>query len=193
MTAPFRIPAEQAPERHRFTVDEIYRMQEAGVIPPDSKFELLDGEIIEMPADGEAHIRYTAELNKWLVRHLGDDHDIFVQSSLHLDKRSVPEPDFYIADLGTALEPIDPARVHLAIEVALSSLGHDLSRKAAKYAENSLVEYWVVDIASRVTHVLRNPEGGIYRQIGRVAFEDELTCLRLALPPLRIAALPRLP
>jgi Uma2 family endonuclease len=104
----------------------------------------------------------------------------------------VPEPDFYIADLGTSLEPIDPARVHLAIEVALSSLGHDLSRKAAKYAENGLVEYWVIDIASRVTHVLRSPEGGVYREIRRVAFEDELTSLRLPLPPLRIAALPRL-
>jgi Uma2 family endonuclease len=57
MNAPFRTPAEQAPERHRFTVDDIYRMQDLGLIPPDSRFELLDGEIIDMPAEGEAHIR----------------------------------------------------------------------------------------------------------------------------------------
>jgi Uma2 family endonuclease len=192
MNAPFRRPAEQAPERHRFTVDAVRRMRELGVIDPEIKFELLDGEIIDMPADGEAHIRYTAELVRWLFRNAGDDFDIIVQSSLHLDKQNAPAPDVYVADLGARLEPIDPTAVHLAVEVAISSLSYDLSRKAAKYAEHGLVEYWVVDVNSQVTHVLSRPEDGVYCEVLRVPFRDALTPVRLPLPPLRIADLPRL-
>ena len=131
MNAPFRHPVEHAPERHRFTIGDIYRMQELGFIGPDSKFELMDGEIIDMPADGEAHLTFVAAVNKWLVPQLGDAFDIMVQGTLHLSEDDVPEPDFYIYDAGTRLEPIDIRAVHLAIEVAVTSLGYDLSRKAA--------------------------------------------------------------
>lgn len=35
--------------RHRFTVDDVRRMAEVGVLSPDAKIDLLDGEILHLP------------------------------------------------------------------------------------------------------------------------------------------------
>jgi Uma2 family endonuclease len=44
MNAPFRPPLLE-PQPHRFTVDDLQRMYEIGVIPPAVRIELLDGEV----------------------------------------------------------------------------------------------------------------------------------------------------
>jgi hypothetical protein len=36
-------PAEGLPPSRAFTVEEVLRMQEAGIIDPDEKFELIEG------------------------------------------------------------------------------------------------------------------------------------------------------
>ena len=41
--------------RKLFTVDEFYRLSELGVLPDDQRFELVRGEIIEMPIPGSRH------------------------------------------------------------------------------------------------------------------------------------------
>ena len=37
-------------DRRSFTVDEVLRMQDAGIIADDEHFELIEGEIVPMPA-----------------------------------------------------------------------------------------------------------------------------------------------
>lgn len=39
-------------QRHRLTVAEYYRMGETGVLAPDARVELIEGEIIDMPPIG---------------------------------------------------------------------------------------------------------------------------------------------
>jgi hypothetical protein len=43
------------PQRHRITVEHFYRMAEAGLFAPDERVELLNGEIIDLPAMGRRH------------------------------------------------------------------------------------------------------------------------------------------
>ena len=38
-----------AEQTYRFTVDDYYRMGEVGILPPDVRVELVDGEIKQMP------------------------------------------------------------------------------------------------------------------------------------------------
>jgi Uma2 family endonuclease len=39
----------------RFTVDEYYRMAETGVLSPDERVELIEGEIVKMPCIESRH------------------------------------------------------------------------------------------------------------------------------------------
>ena len=44
-----------APTKHRFNVKEYYRMAETGVLRPDARVELLNGEIIDLSPIGPFH------------------------------------------------------------------------------------------------------------------------------------------
>src|SRR5690349_44860 len=41
--------------RHRLTVQDYYRMAEVGLLAPDARVELIEGEIIDMPPAGTPH------------------------------------------------------------------------------------------------------------------------------------------
>jgi len=43
------------PQRHRYTVADYHRMGEAGILAPDARVELIDGEIVDMPPIGFRH------------------------------------------------------------------------------------------------------------------------------------------
>ncbi len=53
----------------------------------------------------------------------------------------------------------------LVIEVADSSLRYDLGEKATLYAAAGIGDYWVVDIAARRIHCLRDPANDQYQDI----------------------------
>ena len=104
----------------------------------------------------------------------------------------VPEPDIYVFDAGVPWKPIDPTHVRLVVEIADNSRGYDLGRKAAKYAQYGIGEYWVVDVQARVTHVLRGVEDGAYHEIAAVAFDQALRPQRVPGVELVIADVPGL-
>ena len=41
--------------RHRITTDEYHRLGDAGVLAPDARVELIDGEVIDMAPIGSRH------------------------------------------------------------------------------------------------------------------------------------------
>jgi Uma2 family endonuclease len=41
--------------RHRITVDEYHRMAEVGLLSPDARVELIEGEIIDMAPIEDVH------------------------------------------------------------------------------------------------------------------------------------------
>jgi Uma2 family endonuclease len=70
---------ESWPRRHRITVDEYHRMGEIGVLAPDARVELIEGEIIDMQPIGSEHGSVVDQLTQLLVRAVGERAIVRVQ------------------------------------------------------------------------------------------------------------------
>ena len=66
MTTPTKAPPQPAPaatlNTRKFTVDEYYRLAEVGILQPDERVELVNGEILLMPLIGPLH---AATVDHW--------------------------------------------------------------------------------------------------------------------------------
>lgn len=81
------------PARRRFTVDEYYRMAEAGILDRDERVELLEGEIYQMAPIGSGHAECLRILTEWFVSRLIGRAVVSVQSPVRLSSGAEPEPD----------------------------------------------------------------------------------------------------
>lgn len=82
--------------RHLFTVDEYYKMAENGVLTEDSRVELIDGEIIDMPPIGSGHASTVERTGDRLRPFLGAASTLRTQQPIRIAVRSEPEPDLAI-------------------------------------------------------------------------------------------------
>jgi Uma2 family endonuclease len=183
-------PFPSAAEAHRFTVDDVRAMIAAGVLDEDARVELIGGVLLDMASEGEPLLMAKNAINRWLARRLSAAYGITPDGTLHLSKEDAPEPDFYVYDEGSRLEPIDPAKVRLVIEVANTSQERDLKLKPSLYAGYGIVAYWVIDLPAGVTHVHSKPQDGDYAQVSRRPFEAGLEHELFDGEPLVIAKLP---
>jgi Uma2 family endonuclease len=143
--------------RHRFTVDEVLAMQEAGVID-GGDYELIDGDLCVVAAKKNDHEIVKRRLNAWLIRNLASNLCVAVEASLFLDGSNAPEPDLMVHADALLPEQVRGADVHLLIEIADQTLIKDLRTKAALYATHGVSLYWVIEAATRRTHVHAGPQ-----------------------------------
>ncbi|HKP54043.1 MAG TPA: Uma2 family endonuclease [Chloroflexia bacterium] len=153
-------------EKRHFTVEEYYRMGEAGILGEDDRVELLEGEIVHMSPIGIQHIACVNRLNMLFARLLVDRAIVSVQNPVVLSDISVPQPDV------TVLRPredfygssyITPADVLLLVEVADSSIGYDRAYKIPLYAKAGVAEVWLVDVQARTVTTYNQPTPSGYK------------------------------
>lgn len=147
-------------ERYRFTVDQYHQMAEAGILSPECRVELVDGEIFEMSPIGPWHSGVVNRLNHRFVTVLGDRAVVHVQNPTQLDSRSEPQPDVMLlaprADFYGGAHP-GPEHALLLVEVADTSLAHDRGRKLSVYARTEVPEVWIVNREADAIEVFRQP------------------------------------
>ena len=97
--------------RRAFTVEDISRMIDAGVIREDERFELVEGDIVMMPAEGIARERIKSALAVAISRALPDHLTIAVEATLRLSDTIMLEPD--VAVFPKALFQKSTSFVHL--------------------------------------------------------------------------------
>ena len=83
-----------------FTVDEYYKIVEAGVFPEPVRTELIDGEIIEMTGMGVAHAMAITRANRLFSRVFGEKAEVRIQ--LPLSRFS--EVDGFVPDVFLVVE-----------------------------------------------------------------------------------------
>jgi len=167
--------------RRAFTVDDISRMIEAGIIREDEKFELIEGEVVMMASKGIAHERIKSALIVAIVRALPDDLTIGVETTLRLTDTTMLEPDIAVfpkvlfrrSTAGFA--QLNPEEARLVIEVANTSLAYDKVLKAPLYVRQRVKEYWVVDANERITWVHTGPSGNEWSSIVKIGPDEALT------------------
>jgi Uma2 family endonuclease len=163
-------------DRRAFSVAEVLRMQEAGIISDEENFELIEGEIVPMQAKTHVHELIKSALNIGLVRALPDPLWLGVESTMYLSTNTFVEPDLVIYPRGIKLEEVKGPDIVLAIEVALTSLKYDRGLKAQIYSRYGVRELWVIDASRRHTHIHTGPGAGVWGRVIERAPEDALTC-----------------
>jgi Uma2 family endonuclease len=154
---------------HRLSVEDVYRMVDAGILREGDRVELIDGVLIDMSPPSAEHSATVAWLNRHFVGAVGE-REVRVQDLL------LVEGGFVLPDL-MVIDPLPrdrhPSTAALVVEVAVSTHRHD-ARKAQRYARAGVGEYWIVDLPGRALTVHRGPSTDGYGQTARHSDGDRI-------------------
>ena len=173
--------------RHRFTVEDFYRMAAAGIFTEDARVELVEGDIVDMMPIGPRHAFCVDALNAMFAAQASDRYVVRVQGPLRLSRETELLPDILLlrppATRYVARHP-EPPDVLLLVEVAETSLTYDQDVKGPLYAHHNIPEYWLVDLEAERVLVHRRPKEGRYTEVRTLGPGDVLTVE--ALPDVRV-------
>ncbi|OLB08032.1 MAG: hypothetical protein AUH14_02050, partial [Candidatus Rokubacteria bacterium 13_2_20CM_69_15_1] len=149
--------------RYRFTVEEYHRMGEAGILPEDSRIELIAGEIVVPEPIGSHHASTVDRLTRLWTLRLGNRAIVRVQNPVQFPQEdSELQPDVTLlrprADFYATTHP-RADDVLLLIEVGDTSLLLDRRVKIPLYARASIQEVWLVDLTTDRVEVYHTPQG----------------------------------
>jgi Uma2 family endonuclease len=154
------------PTKHLISADEYEGMVD--LFPPESRLELLGGEIVEMTPIGAAHGGVVNQLTQVLSQAVGARAIVAVQNPIRLSGLSEPQPDLALLrprrDFYKGSHP-RPEDVLLVIEVADTTARWDRRVKRPLYAAGAVPEMWLVDIGGQVIEVATDPGPYDYRRI----------------------------
>ena len=166
------IDAEVVLHRHRLTVDEYHRMAETGVLAPEARVELIEGELVDMASIGTRHAATVKRLLRLVTQAVGGRAIVSVQDPLWLSDRTETQPDlallkprddFYAGAAPTGSDAL------LVVEVADSTSSYDRRIKAPLYAQHGVPELWIVDLDAGCVRIMRTPQDGEYRDVTTTA------------------------
>jgi Uma2 family endonuclease len=135
--------------RRAFTVDDIARMIDAGIIGEDEKFELIEGEIVMSASKGIAHERIKSALTIAIACALPDHLTMGVETTLRLTNTTMLEPDIAVF----------PKELFRKSSVRFAELDPGQAALVIEDARHRVREFWVVDANTGVTWVQTGPIG----------------------------------
>lgn len=148
------------PEPYRFTVEEFSVLD----LPPEHRYELIEGEIFVMSPIGPRHADLVERLADDIRSKLGKKARVREEKPIRMGKRGLPQPDIAVVRPGNyAKEHPTPEAVFWIIEVSDTTLRYDLSKKIPAYARTGIPEVWVLDLKNRKLLIFREPKGKLYR------------------------------
>ena len=157
-------------QQRLYDIDDLWRLvQDAN---DDTRYELIEGEIIEMPPPGEEHGYLTIWLGMFLAQFVSENQlgRVTAESGYYSqkDRNTLLSPDIAFRRLLPDAEPASqrwvPLMPDLAVEIkSPSNTLAELRRKAAIYLNHGSQLVWIILPASRSAEVHRlNAPGEIH-------------------------------
>ncbi|MDQ3323046.1 MAG: Uma2 family endonuclease [Acidobacteriota bacterium] len=159
----------------RFRVEDFRKMTEAGILPEESGWEIIDGYLIDKITIGSKHAGTVKRFSEMLRDLTRNEAIISVQDPIHIDEYNEPEPDIALlkrrSDFYSENHPTPPD-VLLLIEVSDSTVEYDREIKKRLYAEAEIIEFWLVNLKNNTIEVYSQPKNGSY-YLARILETDE--------------------
>ena len=153
-------------EKRLLSVKEYHKMGEVGILAPDDRLELINGEIIKMSPLNSKHTSHVKRITALFYRLLDGQVTISIQDPVELNDYSEPEPDIAVLkfreDFYAEKHPL-PVDVILLVEVADSTVVTDKKVKMPLYAKSGIPELWIVNLQENVIEVYKDNEGGVFK------------------------------
>jgi Uma2 family endonuclease len=166
--------------RRAFSAVDLRRMIDAGIMDEGEPFELVEGELVFMNAQGFAHDIIKTALARKLGRFLSESFFVGAEVSVQLTGTSIVQPDLVVAPrqaiacTDEGFLTIEASAILLLVEVAATSLSFDRGRKARLYAREGIAEYWVIDANKRRGWLYGGPSEEGFKDVKPVLAEDEI-------------------
>lgn len=176
--APAGLGAPDGASRRKLTVRDVWRMIDAEVLAEDDRVELWGGELIEMSAKQVRHEWIKNALAEYLIVHLYKRFQVAVESTIYLSRTVFVEPDLSIWKRGLFSTDVRGPDLLLAIEVADTSYGTDMTTKPTLYAAHDAPLLWIVDAREgRTPEIIARtePTDVGYANERRFGLEDTVT------------------
>ncbi|MCB9881907.1 MAG: Uma2 family endonuclease [Planctomycetes bacterium] len=165
----------------RFTVDEVMRMVDAGLLDDGERLELIDGALVTMSPQNPPHATTTEVLGRRLEAVYSGTHCVRHHCPLMISPVTLPEPDLVLlpgclVDYGQR-HPVARDAL-LIVEVSHTTQRRDRA-KARIYAEGGAPTYWILDLQHRKLTVHTIPQGGTYAHVVDLGPDDHVTLPQL--------------
>lgn len=161
-----------------FTVETYHKMIASGVLTKYDRVELIRGEIVQMSPISPLHAGYVNRLSELFIWRLIERVRVRVQNPVELDETSELQPDLALVrrrpNFYKAGHP-RPEDVFLLVEVADSTVRKDREVKIPLYAEDNILEVWLVDINEQCLEVYREPSVNGYQSVQKLESGDTVT------------------
>lgn len=145
---------------HRFDVLAYYRMAEVGVLRPDMRVELLDGQVMDSHRISPLHASVTGEIAEPFFDLPKETRIVSIHNPVRLDDFNELQPDVallkFVPNYYKTRHP-GPADVLLIIEVADDSLEYDREEKLPAYGRPGVAEVWIVNLNELTVEIYREP------------------------------------
>jgi len=112
------------------TVEDFYRLN----LPPDRRYELIEGVVYEMPAIGPLHATLVRKFQDALYENFRGRALVSTQNPLRLGQHSMPQPDLALIRVADYRHEHPQAQdVYLALEAAATTLEVYRQPKGSRY------------------------------------------------------------
>ncbi|GAB6071890.1 Uma2 family endonuclease [Venenivibrio stagnispumantis] len=155
---------------YKFTIAQLQKMYEFGLIKPDNKIELIDGKPIMMTPIGFRHAKVLERLEKKLYEIIylkNEKYIIWSQNPIKKSNKELLYPDIAIYPESIYQKEDIPhiSDAYLIIEISDTTIEYDKQIKLPIYAKGKAKEVWIVNLKENIIEKYTNPAGKFFKEI----------------------------